>query len=149
MISVKVAIYLIYVSTFKIFLLSLSSIHRKNMLFLPQREIQRGGGNCPFSHKHKLMSLISLYNFIANISFLMLLVNYFIFSSRERKWKRNGRKLEEGPKGRVEKYNGDLSAPWREFRNLHLRCALKTGVLDMSLCFSHATCLPLPAEDAI
>ena len=36
-----------------------------------------------------------------------------------------------------------------EFRNLHLRCALKTGVLDMSLCFSHATCLPLPAEDAI
>ena len=45
--------------------------------------------------------------------------------------------------------NGDLSAPWREFRNLHLRCALKTGVLDMSLCFSHATCLPLPAEDAI
>ena len=37
--------------------------------------------------------------------------------------------------------NGDLSAPWRECRSLHLRCALKAGVLDMSLCFSHATCL--------
>ena len=34
-----------------------------------------------------------------------------------------------------------------ECRSLHLRCAPKTGVLDMSLCFSHATCLPLPAED--
>ena len=28
--------------------------------FLPQREMQKGE-NCPFSHKHKLMSLISLY----------------------------------------------------------------------------------------
>ena len=45
--------------------------------------------------------------------------------------------------------NGDLSAPWRECRSSHLRCALKAGVLDMSLCFSHATCLLLPAEDAI
>ena len=63
------------------------------------------GENCPFSHKRKLMSLISLYNFIANISFLLLFVNYFIFSSRERKWKRKGRRQEEGPKGRAEKYN--------------------------------------------
>ena len=45
--------------------------------------------------------------------------------------------------------NGDLSALWRECRSSHLRCALKAGVLDMSLCFSHATCLLLPAEDAI
>ena len=51
------------------------------------------------------MSLISMYNFIANISFLLLFVNYFIFSSRERKWKRKGRRQEEGPKGRAEKYN--------------------------------------------
>ena len=43
--------------------------------------------------------------------------------------------------------NRDLSTPWRECRSLHLRCAPKTGVLDMSLCFSHATCPPLPAED--
>ena len=41
--------------------------------------------NCPFSHKLKFMTLLSLYSFIANISFLLLFVNYFIFSSRERK----------------------------------------------------------------
>ena len=68
------------------------------MLFLPQREMQKGE-NCPFSHKRKLMSLISLYNFIANIYFLILFVKYFIFSSRERKRKRKGRRQEEGPKG--------------------------------------------------
>ena len=32
-------------------------------------------------------------------------IQYFIFSSRERKWKRKGRRQEEGPKGRAEKYN--------------------------------------------
>ena len=77
-------------STFKTFLLSLSSIHRtNNYYFLPQMEMQRA--KCPFSHKLKLTSLISLYNFIANISFLLLFVNYFIFSSREMKWKRKGK----------------------------------------------------------
>ena len=36
----------------------------------------------------------------------------------------------------------------RECRSLDLlRCALKTGVLDMSLCFSDATFLPLAAEE--
>ena len=34
--------FIIYVSTFKTFLLSLSSIHRINMLFLPQTEMQQG-----------------------------------------------------------------------------------------------------------
>ena len=58
--------------------------------------LKRRCKNCPFSHKLKLMSLISLYSFIANISFLLLFVNYFIFSSRERKWKRMGRRQEEG-----------------------------------------------------
>ena len=35
---------------------------------------------------------------------------------------------------------------WRECRSLHLSCTPKSGVLDMSLCFSRATCPPLPAE---
>ena len=48
-----------------------------------------GGENFPFSHKRKLMSLISLYNFIANISFLILLVTISFFHL-ERKWKRKG-----------------------------------------------------------
>ena len=61
--------------------------------FLPQREMQKGE-NFPFSLKLKLMSLISLYNFSANISFILLFVNYFIFSFRERKWKRKGRRQE-------------------------------------------------------
>ena len=75
--------FIIYVSTLKTFLLSLSSIHRTNMLFYLKWGCKRGE-NCPFSHKLKLMSLIPLYNFIANISFRLLFVNYFIFSSRER-----------------------------------------------------------------
>ena len=43
--------------------------------------------------------------------------------------------------------NRDLSTLWRECRSLHLRCAPKTGVPNTSLCFKHATCPPLPAED--
>jgi len=43
----------------------------------------------------------------------------------------------------------DSSTPWRERRSLHRRHAPKTGALDMSLCFSHATCPPLPTEDTI
>ena len=37
-----------------------SSIHRGKMLFYLKGRCKRGG-NCPFSHKHKLMSQISLY----------------------------------------------------------------------------------------
>ena len=48
---------------------------------------------------------LCMYNFIANIFFLLLFVNYFFFSSRERKWSRMGRRQEERPKGRAEKYN--------------------------------------------
>ena len=77
---------------------------QKNLLFYLKGRCKMGE-NCPFSHKRKLMSLISLYNFIANISFQLLFVNYFIFSSRERKWKRKGRRQEKGPKGKAEKYN--------------------------------------------
>ena len=73
--------------------------------FTSKGDAKRGGRNCafPFSHKRKLISLISLYNFIANIYFLILFVNYFIFSSREGKWKTKRRREEERPKGRAEK----------------------------------------------
>ena len=95
----NICVHLQNISTINVF-----NTQKKYAFFNLKGRCKRGKISA-FSHKRKLMSLISLYNFIANIYFLILFVNYFIFLSRERKWKSKGRRQEEGPKGRAEKYN--------------------------------------------
>ena len=94
----NICVHLQNISTINVF-----NTQEKICFFFTSKGDAKGGEIGPFLHKCKFMSLISLYNFIANIYFLILFVNYSIFSSRERKWKRKGRRQEEGPKGRAEK----------------------------------------------